>query len=160
MLVFYACFIGGFRLHWLYAAVLLILSQAYALFYYKISRKGECAKEDYYEVTVYMEQFLCSYKRLGHVRMAWEDCCNLFEEKSNIYQAIQRAIYIMETGGNGQGKTILSGAFCEIESIYNSRRLEMMHRYIAQIEKTGGEVWIISFMIGNMQMLNHSQMSI
>ena len=104
MLVFYACFIGGFRLHWLYAAVLLILSQAYALFYYKISRKGECAKEDYYEVTVYMEQFLCSYKRLGHVRMAWEDCCNLFEEKSNIYQAIQRAIYIMETGGNGQGK--------------------------------------------------------
>ena len=152
MLVFYACFIGGFRLHWLYAAVLLILSQAYALFYYKISRKGECAKEDYYEVTVYMEQFLCSYKRLGHVRMAWEDCCNLFEEKSNIYQAIQRAIYIMETGGNGQGKTILSGAFCEIESIYNSRRLEMMHRYIAQIEKTGGEViTAIDMMLGDLQ---------
>ena len=152
MLVFYACFIGGFRLHWLYAAVLLILSQAYALFYYKISRKGECAKEDYYEVTVYMEQFLCSYKRLGHVRMAWEDCCNLFEEKSNIYQAIQRAIYIMETGGNGQGKTILSGAFCEIESIYKSRRLEMMHRYIAQIEKTGGEViTAIDMMLGDLQ---------
>lgn len=152
MLFFYVCFIVGFHLHWLYAVILLILSQAYALFYYKISRKGECAKADYYEVTAYMEQFLCSYKRLDHVRMAWEDCCNLFEERSNIYQAIQRAIHIMETGENGQGKTILLSAFREIEHIYNSRRLEMMHRYIAQIEKTGGEViTAIDMMLGDLQ---------
>lgn len=112
MLFFYACFIVGFHLQWLYAAILLVLSQAYTVFCYKISRKDGRAKEDYYEVTIYMEQFLCSYKRLSHVRMAWEDCCNLFEEKSNIYQAIQRAIYIMETGEDGRGKQ-----YCQVHSV-------------------------------------------
>lgn len=152
LLLFHGVMIVLFRLYGLYAAAILVLSQAGTFLYFKISKKRERSRQDYYEVTIYMEQFLCSYKRLGHVRMALEDCLNIFEEGSKMHSAIGRMIHIMETGEGAGGEMILSQAFNEINGIYNSRRMRMMHHYLCQIEQIGGDVITsMDIMLGDLQ---------
>ena len=48
-------------------------------------------EQEYEQVVTYLEQLLCSYRRLGHTGRAMEDCSSLFEPGSRMGGAIQRA---------------------------------------------------------------------
>lgn len=102
-------------------------------------RRSKRAQEEYFEITTYMEQLLCSYKRLGSVRLALEDCRILFVENSKMGMLLRQALYTLKTGEGVSGKEILSGAFCHINEQYSSRRLRLLHEFLCNVEKMGGD---------------------
>lgn len=93
----------------------------------------------YIEVTTYLEQLLCSYRRLGHAGKALEDCRLLFEAESPMGKAIAQAKHILLTGEGVLDGNILSAAFACIERRYDSRRMRIIHRFICNGDKTGAE---------------------
>lgn len=93
----------------------------------------------YIEVTTYLEQLLCSYRRLGHAGKALEDCRLLFEADSPMGRAIGQAKHILLTGEGVPDGDILSAAFACIESLYDSRRMRIVHKFICNGDKTGAE---------------------
>lgn len=129
-----------FRLHGWYTLCLLLSAVLGVPCFIKLAAKKQRWKEEYYDVSIFMEQFLCSYKRWGHVKMAFEDCANIFEKESELYPVIQRAITVLETGEGDAERTILSNAFAEITKLYDSRRLKIMCHFLGRIEQIGGDV--------------------
>lgn len=93
----------------------------------------------YVQVATYLEQLLCSYRRLGHAGKALSDCCLLFEESSPMKCAISQAEHILHTGEGVVDGSLLSAAFSAIEERFDSRRMRIIHRFICNGEKTGAE---------------------
>ncbi len=93
----------------------------------------------YHQVTTYLEQLLCSYRRLGHAGKALEDCSTIFERGSEMGKALERAIHILLTGEGVVDGTILETALDEVGREFNSRRMQIIHRFICRVERTGGE---------------------
>lgn len=102
-------------------------------------RRSERARTEYYEMTAYMEQMLCSYKRLGNVRLALEDCITLFTEDSRMGKALRQALHTLKTGEGVEGKEIVRGAFRYIDKQYSSRRMSLLHEFLCSVEKVGGD---------------------
>lgn len=93
----------------------------------------------YLQVTTYLEQLLCSYRRLGHAGKALEDCRILFEEDSRMGAAVEKARHILLTGEGVLDGNILSAAFAVLEAQFDSRRMRIIHRFICNSERTGAE---------------------
>ncbi len=102
-------------------------------------RKERGYEEQYVQVTAYLEQLLCSYRRLGHVGRALEDCRTLFPRKTVMGEAVFRARHIMLTGEGVLDSGILEAAFGEIETVAKSRRMRIIHRFLCNAEQKGGE---------------------
>ena len=104
--------------------------------YQRADREYEVA---YSQVTTYLEQLLCSYRRLGHAGKALEDCRTLFREDCLMGKAICQAMNILFTGEGVIDGDILDAAFASVERFYDSRRMRIIHRFICNSEKTGAE---------------------
>ncbi len=96
-------------------------------------------QEQYYEMTVYMELLLCSFKRTGHIKMALQDCLSAFRSDSRIAEMLETAIHILETGENVGEESIAESALNGIAKFYNSRRLNLLHHFVCRIEQKGGD---------------------
>lgn len=96
-------------------------------------------EKEYQEVVTYLEQLLCSYRRLGHAGKALEDCSTVFEPENKMGIAIQRARHIMMTGDGVEDGYIMEAAFSEIEKEYDSRRVKIIHNFICNSERSGGD---------------------
>lgn len=96
-------------------------------------------KVEFFELTAYMEQLICSYKRLGAITPALWDCRTLYPEKSQIGHALRQALYILRTGEGVQDNTIVETALAKIQDLYPSRRLQLLHRFLCKAERTGGD---------------------
>lgn len=105
-------------------------------FYRRLDRQHELT---WLEVTSYLEQLLCSYRRLGHAGRALEDCRLLFEKDSPMGQTLSEMVHILLTGEGVLDGDILEAAFQVAERRYNSRRMRIVHRFIADGEHTGAE---------------------
>jgi hypothetical protein len=108
----------------------------------KVRRSIRKAKENEYEynqVTIYMEQLLCSYKRNGNLVEAMKDCLSVFEKGEPIGKRIEDALYILQTGDGVENGEIVAGALGSIEKHYNSKRLHMLHDFLNQAEQMGGK---------------------
>ncbi len=112
---------------------------------FSIPQIHRCIKEAkeqehrYTELTVYMEQLLCSYKRTNKLTDSLQDCGTLFSPKSIMGKCISRAVYIMQTGEGVADGEIARRALEEIERRYPSRRLTMLHDFMCEAEKMGGQ---------------------
>lgn len=132
-------------LMWLYELRLIFIVPLCVGAWLLMRRIAVCFREEkenerrYHEVTMYLEQLLCSYRRLGHAGKAMEDCSTIFEHESEMGQAVKRALHILLTGEGVVDETIRETAFHEIEKQFNSRRMQIIHRFICRGEKTGGE---------------------
>ena len=93
--------------------------------YQRADREYEVA---YSQVTTYLEQLLCSYRRLGHAGKALEDCRTLFREDCLMGKAICQAMHILFTGEGVIDGDILDAAFASVERFYDSRRMRIIHR--------------------------------
>lgn len=102
-------------------------------------QRSEKAKTEYYEMTAYMEQILCSYKRLGNIRLALEDCITLFTKDSEMGKALRQALHTLKTGEGVEGKEIVKGALTCIDKRYSSRRMLLLHEFLCSVEKMGGD---------------------
>lgn len=96
-------------------------------------------EDSYFQVTTYLEQLLCSYRRLGHAGKALEDCALLFEEGSPMDAALRQAKHILLTGEGVIDGNLLDAAFSSIEHEFDSRRMRIIHRFITNSERTGAE---------------------
>ncbi|MCI8365646.1 MAG: hypothetical protein HFG34_11980 [Eubacterium sp.] len=96
-------------------------------------------EQEYGQVVTYLEQLLCSYRRLGHTGRAMEDCSSLFEPKSRMGGAIQRAKHVFMTGEGVEDGAILEAAFAEIEKEYDSRRMKIIHTFLCSGDRTGSD---------------------
>lgn len=96
-------------------------------------------EQEYEQVVTYLEQLLCSYRRLGHTGRAMEDCSSLFEPGSRMGGAIQRARHIFMTGEGVEDGSILEAAFAEIEKEYDSRRMKIIHTFLCNGDRTGSD---------------------
>lgn len=119
---------------------LLILSSALIPVGIRIGIREKKRWKKYYDMTVYMEVLLCSFKRLGHIKMALQDCQLVFNKKGVLGQAIYRAIHILETGENIDNQSLTQSAFDEISKDYNSRRMKMIHHFLGRAEHSGSDV--------------------
>lgn len=106
----------------------------------KYMRKDKLQEDIYNQVTAYIEQLLCSYRRLGHAGKALEDCNVIFQKDSQMGRAVMDARHILRTGEGVPDGRILEAAFSTIEQKFDSRRLGIVHRYICNGERTGGDI--------------------
>lgn len=104
--------------------------------YHLVQKKYEFS---YFQVTMYLEQLLCSYRRLGHAGKALEDCALLFEQGSPMDAALRQAKHILLTGEGVIDGNLLDAAFSSIECSFDSRRMRIIHRFISNSERTGAE---------------------
>ncbi|MCH5252268.1 MAG: hypothetical protein J1F22_04780 [Lachnospiraceae bacterium] len=102
-------------------------------------RRNSQAKKEYYELTAYMEQMLCSYKREGNIRLALEDCATLFPEKSKMGKLLGKMLHMLKTGEGVEGAEIVQETLQQMNEGYNSRRLILLHNFLCSVDKMGGE---------------------
>ncbi len=102
-------------------------------------RRERDFEQEYEQVVTYLEQLLCSYRRLGHTGRAMEDCSSLFESGSRMDRAIQRARHVFMTGEGVEDGAILEAAFAEIEKEYDSRRMKIIHTFLCNGDRTGSD---------------------
>lgn len=93
----------------------------------------------YEEVSVYMEQLICSYRRWGTLGKAWEDCVLLFDENSEIRQSLELAIDRLKTGEHAIDNDIIGSACAVINEKYESCRLILLHAFLCRAEQMGGD---------------------
>ena len=108
--------------------------------FFRLFARATRYETEFYEMTTYMDQLICSYKRTGHIHLALHDCCAIFDKETKIYHALQKALCILETGEGVTSGTVMASALREISKLYNSRRIKLLHRFLCQIEKMGGEI--------------------
>lgn len=126
-----------FELGWSACLFLLIFSSLLVPVGIRI-RMGEKEQwQRYHDMTAYMELLLCSFKRLGHIKMALQDCQLVFHEGGMLGQAIHRAIHILETGEDTGSLPLTESAFNEISGNYNSRRMRLIHHFLERVEHMG-----------------------
>lgn len=122
-------------------------------FFVKITGNRRRYREEYYEMSIFMEQFLCSYKRWGHIKMAFEDCATIFEKGSKIYLVIHRVIGVLKSGRGNTENTILENVFDEITELYDSRRIKIMSHFLCHTESAGGDVlYAVDILLEDLQM--------
>lgn len=108
----------------------------------KLTRYNQNERQEetrFLQVSSYLEQLLCSYRRLGHAGKALDDCQILFAESSEMGAVIRSASCILKTGEGVEDGNIYEAAFGKIEQRYNSRRMSIIHRFVCNGEKTGGD---------------------
>lgn len=129
-----------FELSWVACLFLLVFSSLLVPVGIRvwIGEKGQWQK--YYDMTAYMELLLCSFKRLGHIKMALQDCQLVFHEESILGQAVHRAIHILETGEDTGDLPLTQSAFNEISKNYNCRIMQIIHHFLGRVEHMGGDV--------------------
>jgi hypothetical protein len=106
---------------------------------YRYRKEGRKQEKRYWDLTVYMEQLLCSYKRTNRLIDSLQDCASLYPKESGIGKCIAAAIHIMQTGEGVDDGEIARKSFERIEKYYPSRRLSMLHDFICEAEKMGGQ---------------------
>lgn len=130
---------------WVYELWIIFAVPLCVTAWISVGRIKKCSQEEkdhekrYHQVTTYLEQLLCSYRRLGHAGKAMEDCCTIFESGSEMGRALKRAVHVLLTGEGVADGMILEAAFHEVGSEFNSRRMQIIHRFICRVERTGGE---------------------
>lgn len=102
--------------------------------------EGKKYEQDYQDAVLYMEQILCSYRRLEHAGKALRDCSTIFRRESRMNQAIDRAIHILMTGEGVEDGRIYEAAFLKIDEEYHSRRMRIIHTFLCNGEQMGGEI--------------------
>lgn len=114
------------------------------------------SKAEFFEITAYMEQLLCSYKRWGTLPAALEDCITLYPEESRMGHALQQALYILKTGEGVRDDHIPETALAEIQRMYPSRRLQLLHEFLCKAEKMGGDrEGSLDILLCDLQMWKH-----
>jgi hypothetical protein len=131
-LLFHLSFAGGITL--------FVFGICLLPFFEKNRRRGIAEAKEYEEVTMYMEQLLCSYKRYGQMGRAWEDCMLVFEEKSDMRMAIEKALNCLKNGENASSDTIIWSACRCIHEKYDSCRLVLIHEFLCRTEEIGGDI--------------------
>lgn len=96
-------------------------------------------KAEYLEITTYMEQLLCSYKRFRKISLSLEDCLTLYSEKSRMGCVLRQMLHILRTGEGVPDKNITRVALAKLEVIYPSRRLRLLHEFVERAEQMGGD---------------------
>jgi hypothetical protein len=109
-------------------------------FFEKNRNRGIAAAKEYDEVTLYMEQLLCSYKRYGQMGNAWTDCLLVFEEKSDMRHAIEQALRCLQTGEEISEDSLAWAACRCIHEKYDSCRLVLIHEFLCRTEEIGGDI--------------------
>ena len=102
-------------------------------------RRNNETRVEFFEITAYLEQLLCSYKRRSKIPSAIEDCSKLYPVKSRMGYVLQQALYILRTGEGVRNNAIVETALKKVEDLYPSRRMRMIHIFLCRAEKTGGE---------------------
>lgn len=125
-----------FRLSWPGGLILCLVSIGLLPLF---ERNRKCAQKEsveYGELTLYMEQVLCSYRRWKKLGCAWEDCLLLYEKDSRMRKAIANALHCLKTGGDADN--IWHACRC-IHKEYKSERLVLLHEFLCRAEKMGGD---------------------
>lgn len=94
--------------------------------------------EEYHDMTAYLELFLCSFKKTGHIKMTLEDCQLVFHESGKMGKVVRKAVHILETGETVGEETVTKSALYEIERDYRCRRMKLLHRFICHVASIGG----------------------
>lgn len=129
-----------YGLNFVYTALLGIVAilSLHKIFFY-IQREKEYENR-YVEVVTYLEQLLCSYRRTRHAAKAMADCITIFETDSKMGKFLMEARHILLTGEGVEGSEILGAAFQKIEEGYDSRRMRLIHQFVGNGERTGGDI--------------------
>lgn len=142
-----------FRLSWPGWAALCVVGGGMIPVLERNQKKVRIDEKEYEEVTLYMEQVLCSYRRLHHLRNAWEDCLLLYENGSPMRKAIAAALNCLKTGESAADNKIVWNACRKIHKNYNCERLVLLHDFLCRTDKTGGDSEAaIDILLGDLQL--------
>lgn len=142
-----------FMLSWPGWAALCIVSGGIIPIFERNQKKVRAEEKEYEEVTLYMEQVLCSYRRLRHLGSAWEDCLLLYEKGSTMGKAIAAALNCLKTGENSEDNKIVWNACQQIHKHYNSERLMLLHDFLYRADSAGGDTEAaFDILLGDLQL--------
>ena len=126
---------GFFGIKWPGMIVLLIGTAVAGIFSESMARKQEIGRQDFFQLTEYMQGMGMSYLLSGTEYAALKECVMLFED-SKIRRVLWQAQQYMEQNHDGKGS---EGAFKLIEGEYTCKKLKLLHNYILTASKVGGE---------------------
>lgn len=118
----------------LYAAGIVTIP---VISYGKMRRRQ--AERNFYDMTGYMEQFLCCYGREKTILNSLENCIVLYSANSPMRKVLKDAVHKLRSGEGNEEMSIVSMAFHSIHTIYPSERLKLFHTFIEKISRMGGE---------------------
>lgn len=127
-----------FKVHTAYAAGVLIAITIFLpdMFVSQFKRVFEIRRFE--DISAYMEQMLYSFKRRNKILSALEDTLSIFAENKQgaIYQSIESAIECIKTE---KDSNIYEKAFTYIEDSHGCNRLRKLHRFLINVENSGGD---------------------
>ncbi|MBO5487018.1 MAG: hypothetical protein J5988_08860 [Eubacterium sp.] len=97
------------------------------------------SEKEFHEMTGYMEQLMCSYRREKTILDSLEDCRILYVPGSRMETVLSEAVEKLHGGVGNEKGTVISAAFQRIESFYPSKRLKMLHSFLENVSCMGGE---------------------
>lgn len=133
----FAMFYG---LGWPERLSLMLVSCVLVPVWFRIQSKEKVKWEEYHDMTTYLELFLCSFKKTGHIKMTLEDCQLVFRGDGRMAKAVHKALHILETGETAKEGNVTKSALYEIERDYTCRRMKLLHHFISRAASMGGDV--------------------
>jgi hypothetical protein len=133
-----------YRLQLIWLTVLLTVTVLCVPYYCYHRLKNQYDHSKWKTRLDYMEQMLSSFKRHPKMLEALQDTYTIFikgeiHTKRQMAIAIQKAIYIIQSGEVGSANSIYRNAVKEIETEFGCHRLTTMHDYMEKVEQRGGE---------------------
>lgn len=108
---------------------------------YRCEKKRSKRKQEFCDLTVYMEQIICSYKQNKMLVKALEECTIVFPANNMIGELLRNTLHMLKTGEGVDGNQFVSKALKNIQNQYNSIRLQRLHQLIERAETEGTDVW-------------------
>jgi hypothetical protein len=96
--------------------------------------KNQYEKKKYFDLTVYLEQMLYSFKRHPKILDALKDTKTVFVG-GQMQGLIEQAIAMIQKGA---GQNLYQDALGIVETEYGCQRLRTLHRFLAKVEQRGG----------------------
>lgn len=142
-----------FHLQWEGRLILCLVCIGLVPFFERAQKHAQKAAAEFQDVTLYMEQVLCSYRRWGKLKNAWEDCLLLFERESRMGLAITAALQSLGTGGDTDVENIGWTACRCIHKEYPYERVILLHEFLCRAERTGGDTGeALSILLNDLQL--------
>ena len=135
--VLFASFIVGYllRLQWIYCVILGLAFVAMLPSMIIVNLKADFERIRFNDIVTYMEQVIYAFHKSNKIRMALKDVYDV--STGNIKKTVGKMMDVID--GKNKTSHIYEEALQIMQDEYDCSRLLLLHNYLIEIEKNGGE---------------------
>lgn len=137
LVLLFAAFVSGYllRLDYAYCGILAIFFVACMPSMIITRFKADYEKNRFNDIIDYMEQLIYSFHKNNKIREALIDVHEV--ARGNVRDTVERMLDFLDR--NMKTANLYEGALNIMQEEYNCSRLQLLHNYLIEVEKNGGE---------------------